>query len=133
MLMRASRARRSTGEKEGEGLFAVDVAVGILLGISVCAGNAQLREGGAVEVIVGLAVPGTVGGDDSRQQAGSDTVGARHQGLWFGFGDILVRTADGRGKNEAEGAGQQQSRTQRLTLLNLMTPLYYLRSTRKET
>ena len=100
----------------GEGLFAVDVAVGILLGISVCAGNAQLREGVAVEVIVGLAVPGAIGGDDSRQQAGSDAVGARHQGLWFGFGDILVRTAgDGRAEHEAEGAGQQQSRTQRLT------------------
>lgn len=92
------------------------MAVGILSGISFSGTYAQLREGVAVEVIVGLAVPGAIGGDDSRQQAGSDAVGARQEGLWFGFGDILVRTAgDGRGKHEAEGAGQQQSRTQRLT------------------
>ena len=117
MLMRASRARRSTGEKEGEGLFAVSVAVGGLFGISVSGTYAQLREGVAVEVIHGLAVPRAVGGECGHdEEAGSNGVGTRHQGLWFGFGDILVRTAgDGRGKHEAEGAGQQQSRTQRLT------------------
>ena len=122
MLMRASRARRSTGEKEGEGLFAVSVAVGGLGGIRVGASDRNLRvgalpDGVAVEVIHGLAVPRAVGGECGHdEEAGSNGVGTRHQGLWFGFGDILVRTADdGRGKYEAEGAGQQQSRTQRLT------------------
>lgn len=104
------------------------MAVGGLFGISVSGTYAQLRKGVAVEVIHGLAVPGAVGGGDSRQQAGSDAVGTRHGRR--GLGNVSVgaagedeatQAAEGKGTQAAEGEGavgcepMQQSRTQRLT------------------
>lgn len=98
--------------------------------------NAQLRDGVAVEVIHGLAVPGAVGGGDRDEQAGSDAVGTRHGRR--GLGNVSVgaagedeatqaaegegtQAAGGKGTQAAEGEGavghepMQQSRTQRLT------------------
>ena len=89
---------------------------------------AQLREGVAVEVIHGLAVPGAVGGGDRDEQAGSDAVGTRHGRR--GSGNVSIgaagedeatQAAEDEGAQAAEGEGavghepMQQSRCQGLT------------------
>ena len=114
------RARRSTKEKGG--LFAPGVTIVALGGIRVRASDCDLcvgalPDGVAVEVIHGLAVPGTIGGGDNGEQAGSDAVGTGHEGLLGRLRDIFVCTADEDGAGQsAENKQAQQSLCQRLSM-----------------
>lgn len=84
--------------------FALFTPDGISLGdIGIGATNYYILYRVSIEVIGGCAVPVAFGSGDSRDEAGSNRVGAGHQ-RWSGVNRFLVRTSgeEGRGEKEEE-------------------------------
>ena len=83
-------------------VFSLFAPYGIALGdIGIVAADADSLYRISVEVIGVCAVPVAFGSRDSRDEAGSNRVGAGHQ-WWSGVNRVLVRTSGEEGGGEKE-------------------------------